>query len=88
MSLLSRGRRCGGDLWRARPYLSPARFIRGEACQSEQVAKQVASARHESGRRCGGDLWRDRPYLGPARFIRGEACQSEQVAKQVASAKG
>ena len=57
----SRGRRCGGDLWR-------------DLLQSEQVAKQVASAPVRGGRRCGGDLWRH-PH------------QSEQVAKQVASAQ-
>ena len=57
----SRGRRCGGDLWRG-------------LLQSEQVAKQVASAPVRGGRRCGGDLWRH-PH------------QSEQVARQVASAQ-
>ena len=38
-------------------YLSPLRFTRSEADQSEQVAKQVASAQRRRGRRCGGSLW-------------------------------
>ena len=39
-----RGRRCGGELW-------------CDPRESEQVAKQVASAQIRRGRRCGGSLW-------------------------------
>jgi hypothetical protein len=49
--------------------------------ESEQVAKQVASAQRRRGRRCGGDLWRG------SHQSEQRSRQSEQVAKQVASAQ-
>ena len=84
-------------------HLGPRGFTPRGAGQSEQVAKQVASARDSRGRRCGGALWRDprqseqvAKQVASARDSRGRRCggslwrdsrQSEQVAKQVASAQ-